>query len=78
MIACPPYGDKDSGNIEKWNFDSNGNCLDKRYKCKKYVFVVDEKTTNKYKPFIKEQLTNRCHFGSNVEYVVVITEDEVM
>lgn len=91
LIACPPYGDKDSGNIEKWNFDSNGNCLDKsldcdqwideclkRYKCKKYVFVVDEKTTNKYKPFIKEQLTNRCHFGSNVEYVVVITEDEVM
>ena len=90
LIACPPYGDEVNGNIEKWNFDADGNSLDKsltcdgwidecvkRYKCKKYVFVVDDKTTKKWLPFVAEKLVNRGHFGSNVEYVVVITEDDL-
>lgn len=85
LIACPPYGNEKTGNIEKWNFDENGNSIDKnlacdawidecldRYDCKKYVFIVDDRTTVKHKAGIVETLTNRCHFGSNYEYVVVI------
>lgn len=80
LICCPPYQD-----IEQWNFDNAGNCTDKNltcdgwidvclsnFNCRKYVFIVDDKSTKKYKDYVVEQLTNRSHFGVNHEFVVVI------
>ena len=80
MFCCPPYS-----NIEQWNFDENGNCTDmdlpcdewidvclQRYKCKRYLFVVDDKTTVRHRGEVVELLENKSHFGKNDEYVVVI------
>ena len=74
LLACPPYG-----NIEQWpGVESIGRSCDEwidicinHFKCKKYVFVVDNKI-EKYKPNIAEELVNTSHFGHNSEYVVVI------
>lgn len=78
LLTCSPYG-----NIENWPGVESVNrgcdgwidiCL-KNYDCKKYLFVTDDLIT-KYVPYIKETLTNRSHFGSNKEYVVIITKEE--
>ena len=77
-LTCSPYG-----NIENWpgvesvNRDCDGwidICL-KNYDCEKYLFVTDDLIT-KYVPYIKETLTNRSHFGSNKEFVIIITKEE--
>ena len=44
-------------------------CLEK-YKCEKYLFVVDK--TEKYKNYIVEKLEKKSHFGNICEYVVLI------
>ena len=76
--ACSPYG-----NIENWPGVESVNrgcdgwidiCL-KNYDCEKYLFVTDDLIT-KYVPYIKETLTNRSHFGSNKEFVIIITKEE--
>lgn len=73
LFTCTPYA-----SIEKWN-DSDKiyscdkwitKCL-KKYKCKKYVFVTDDKI-KKYKKYIKEKIVNKSHWGTNYEYIVVI------
>ena len=72
LFTCPPYG-----NIEHWNdTDVNftcdewiTNCMN-RFKCKAYLFVVDD--TEEYKDFIVEELTNSSHFGINTEKVIFI------
>lgn len=74
LFTCPPYGAK-----EHWNKNSDevelscdewiGLCLEK-YKCKKYLFVVDE--TKKYKDNIVEEIQNKSHLGTKCEYVVLI------
>ena len=82
LFTCPPYGDK-----EEW-VDSSGRKITsdmscdmwieeflKNYNCKRYVFVVDD-ILDRYKPFVKEELVNTSHFGSNKEYIVVINKDE--
>lgn len=46
-------------------------CLD-RFKCRKYIFVVDDLTVGKYTDNVVEKIENRSHFGTNFEYVVVI------
>ncbi len=78
LLTCSPYG-----NIENWPGVESVNrgcdrwidiCL-KNYDCQKYLFVTDDLIT-KYVPYIKETLTNRSHFGSNKEYVVIITKEE--
>lgn len=79
LFCCPPYSDK-----EQWNFDVNGKCIDtdmtcdewidicvSRYKCKRYMFIVDDDIM-KYRKNIVETLENRSHFGKNCEYVVVL------
>lgn len=79
LLTCTPYED-----IEEW--DDNGTKITSKltcdewieqilnnYKCKKYVFVTDDKIT-KYKNNIVEELTNTSHFGSNKEYIVIIEE----
>ena len=42
----------------------------KRFNCKKYLFVVDK--TEKYKENIVEEIKNNSHFGSKIEYVILI------
>ena len=74
LFTCPPYGGK-----EHWNWDNDevektcdewiDICLEK-YKCKKYLFVVDK--TEKYKDKIVETITNKSHFGTNEEMVILI------
>lgn len=77
MLTCTPYG-----NIEEWQssnglITSNLSCDDwidiliSNYKCKKYIFVVDD-TIHKYKHKIIEELENTSHFGTNKEYIVEI------
>lgn len=80
LFCCPPYE-----NLEMWNFSDNGACLDanmrcdewidiclERFKCRSYMFVVDDKTVGKYSDRIVETLNNKSHFGNNAEYVVLI------
>lgn len=76
LFCCPPYED-----IEKWNFDIEGNPLDKnltcdewidatiqRYKCNAYLFIVDK--TEKYAKNIIERLGNKSHMNKNDELVL--------
>ena len=72
LFTCPPYGDKEhwaENEVEKSCDEWIDICLEK-YKCKKYLFVVDN--TEKYKNYIVEQIVNKSHFGSNTEYVILI------
>ena len=74
LFTCPPYGGKEHWNknndeIEKSCDEWIDICLEK-YKCKKYMFVVDK--TEKYKNYIVEKIENKSHFGSNFEYVILI------
>lgn len=73
LFTCPPYGSK-----EKWNQEIKNKSCDEwieeilsRYKCKEYIFVVDK--TEKYLDYIVEELKNKSHFGSNLEYVIKIS-----
>ena len=75
LFTCPPYGGKEHWNknndeIEKSCDEWIDLCLEKHRGCIKYLFVVDE--TEKYKDKIVETITNKSHFGSNNEYVIVI------
>ena len=72
LFTCSPYEDKEIWednqvvlNCDQWIDE----CL-KRFKCKKYLFVVD--STVKYKENIVEEIHNRSHFGENKEYIVVL------
>lgn len=72
LFTCPPYGDK-----ENWNQDievlSSDEWIDeclKNYKCRKYLFVVDQ--TSKYQKYVVETLVNKSHLGCNQEYVILI------
>lgn len=77
LFTCSPYGTK-----EQW-LDvpvSAATCDDwidvclKNYKCKRYVFVVDNEI-EKYKPYAADIIGNKSHFGKNFEYIVVIDRD---
>lgn len=74
LFTCPPYGGKEHWNIkndliEKTCDEWIDECLN-RFKCKTYLFVVDE--TEKYKDYIVEEINNNSHFGNNKEYVIKI------
>ena len=74
LFTCPPYGGKEHWNIkndliEKTCDEWIDECLN-RFKCKTYLFVVDE--TEKYKDYIVEEISNSSHFGNNKEYVIRI------
>lgn len=74
LFTCPPYEDIESWEgtdlVVKTCDEWIDECL-KRFKCKRYVFIVDDKI-KKYKEYVKEELENVSHFGKNKEYVVVI------
>lgn len=72
LFTCPPYGNKESWGehseiktCDEW-IDT---CL-KNYKCKKYVFIVDE--TSKYSNNIVGKIINKSHISQNCEYIVSI------
>lgn len=71
LFTCPPYSGKEQWN-ENETFKSCDEwieiCLEK-YKCSEYIFVVD--TTSKFTNHIVETLTNKSHFGTNHEYVLL-------
>ena len=73
LFTCSPYQD-----IEQW-LDvpvSKRTCDDwideclSRFKCKKYLFVVDY--TERYLDYVVDEIKNKSHFGSNSEYVILI------
>lgn len=70
LLTCPPYADKEVYNHEevfKSCDDWICECLD-RFKCKKYIFVVDK--TEKYKDNVVMTLQNSSHFSSSTELVI--------
>lgn len=74
LFTCPPYGGKEHWNknndeIEKSCDEWIDICLEK-YKCKRYLFVVDK--TEKYKNNVVDVITNKSHFGTNKELVILI------
>lgn len=87
LLTCPPYGDGKKA-IEVWENSrgekivSNYTCTDwvkvflKNYECEKYVFVVDDDGDETFKHYVKEELINTSHFGSNKELVLVFNKDE--
>lgn len=76
LFTCPPYGGKEHWNenndeVEKSCDEWIDLCLE-TYKCKAYLFVVDQ--TEKYKDKIVEVLESKSHLGVSKEYVVFIPE----
>lgn len=73
LFTCSPYGNKeDWGNENQRNLTCDewiDECL-KRFKCRKYVFVVDN--TEKYKNYIVDVIENKSHFGENTEKIILI------
>ena len=72
LFTCSPYNLKEIWNENETNMTCDewiDECL-KRFKCKRYIFVVDK--TEKYKDKIVEEISNMSHFGNNAEYVVIL------
>lgn len=72
LFTCPPYSDKENWNQEieyRSSEDWISVCL-KNYKCKKYLFIVDN--PGKYDEYVVETLKYRSHFGSRKEFVILI------
>lgn len=74
LFTCPPYGRKEHWNenndlIEKSCDEWIDVCLEK-YRCKKYLFVVD--FTDKYKDYVVDNIDNRDMYGSNTEKIILI------
>ena len=72
LFTCPPYGDKENWNQVIKNISCDqwiDECL-KRFRCKNYLFVVDD--TEKYKNNVVEEICNKSHFGLNTEKIILI------
>lgn len=72
LFTCPPYNDKETWNDNDINLSCDewiDVCLE-RFKCSKYVFVVDK--TEKYKDDIYWEIPNSSHFSSAKEYLIMI------
>lgn len=78
LFTCPPYGGKEHWNenndeVEKSCDEWIDICLQK-YKCKRYLFVVDQ--TEKYKDKVVEDIGNKNGFfrKKNSELVILIEQ----
>ena len=72
LLTCPPYNEKEVYASETRFLSCDAwieECL-RRFKCKKYVFVVDH--TEKFQNCIKEELKSTSHFNNVKETVIVI------
>lgn len=77
LFTCSPYGKKEQWGNDPYIYSCDewiDNCL-QRFRCNKYVFVVDE--TTKYKNFVAETLMYKSHFGTTTEYVIVIDKNQI-
>lgn len=86
LLTCPPYSDSKNKQIEIWQ-NSKGEkiecpltcdeiiekCLD-NYKCKKYVFVVDE-TSSKYDKYVEDYITNNGYINANTPNANIINKN---
>ena len=75
LFTCPPYSDKEIYGTEKV-FKSCDEWIDEclsRFKCKSYLFVVDN--TEKYKDFVIDTIINKSHLNTNTELVIQINHD---
>ncbi len=73
LFTCPPYSDKEvwlDVPVSIYTCDDWIDICMKRFKCKRYVFVVD--STTKYKDCIVDTITNRSHLSTNQEFVISI------
>ena len=78
LFTCPPYGakehwNKDNDEIEKTCDEWIDICLAK-YKCNRYIFVVDE--TEKYKDFVVEGLTKKKGLFYKANEVIVCIDSQ--
>lgn len=76
LFTCPPYADKESWNQSIVSLSAEdwiSRCI-LNYKCKKYLFVVDN--PGKYSKNIVETIEYKSHFGTRKEYVVLIDTQE--
>lgn len=74
LFTCPPYGLKEIWNKNETNYTCDmwiTQCI-ARYDCKKYLFVVD--SSEQYKDYIIDEITNSSHFGVRKEYIILIAE----
>lgn len=74
LLTCPPYYKKEIYNEErifKSCDDWITECLN-RFKCKRYVFVVDESII--YADNIQEEIKSASHLNKVTEYVIVIDQ----
>lgn len=74
LFTCPPYNLKEIWNKNETNYSCDqwiAQCIT-RYDCKKYLFVVD--STERYKDYIIDEITNSSHFGTKKEYIILIAE----
>ena len=72
LFTCPPYGDKENWHqdIEVLSADEWITTLLQNYKCKKYLFIVND--TVDYKEYVVDIIKNKSHFGQNEEKVILI------
>jgi len=74
LFTCSPYSNLESYNGKRdriLNCDEWIDvCLD-RFKCKRYIFVTDDKIS-KYKNNVVETINNKSHWGNNSEFIVVL------
>jgi hypothetical protein len=73
LFTCSPYRNKEEwcnvNTINKTCDEWIDECLN-RFKCKKYLFVVDK--TEKYKDNIVDKVSNKSHFSMNRELILLI------
>lgn len=73
LFTCAPYGNKEDWNnlniIEKSCDEWIEECIN-RFKCKSYLFAVDE--TEKYKDYIVEYISKASLFGNSEEKAILI------
>lgn len=73
LFTCPPYSLKETWGspiVDKTCDEWIDICL-KNFKCKTYMFVVDE--TTKYSQYVVEELKNQSHLSNNTEKVILIS-----
>ena len=73
LFTCPPYNLKEQWldvNVQNKSCDEWIDICLNKFKCKRYLFVVDK--TEKYKQFIVDTIGNQSHLGTNGELVLLI------
>lgn len=73
LFTCPPYANKEQWygvDVDMRTCDDWIDICLERFKCKKYLFVIDQ--TKKYKKYMVEDILNKSHLNKNNERIVFI------